>query len=181
MTRLQRAMALQTQRVGKAMLISLGLGALFSMTQFENDSVFLHLLVGSLASYLVYMPLREFVIWKTVKDVYQGNVAAMRADAIEVEKQLKKMEEQQKPVASEIKLNIVNVSGEPIGVFKDFQYHDQITVQADDGTYWQFKFEGTMDLDNGITRPLNGDELLLFPGVIYKCIGQVEFTPPSHK
>lgn len=180
MTRLQRAMALQTRRINLAFWGSLGLGALFSYTQFENDSTVLHFVVGGLASYLAFIPLREFSIWKTVKDVYQGNTDLMKKDAAEIEKALKEVEAQvQEPVASEIRLNIVNVTGEPIGTYKDFPYHEQITVQADDGTYWQFKFDGTMNLDEGITRQLDGDELLLYPGVIYKCIGQVEFTPPS--
>jgi hypothetical protein len=172
-------MALQTQRISKAFWGSLCLGALFSYTQFENDSTVLHFVVGGLASYLAFIPLREFSIWKTVKDVYKGDVTAMKKDATEIEKALKEVEAQAKPVAAEIRLNIVNVMGEPIGTYKDFPYHEQITVQADDGTFWQFKFDGTMNLDDGITRPLDGDELLLYPGVIYKCIGQVEFNPPS--
>lgn len=175
MTRIQRALKLQTQRIAKAMVLSLGLGALFSWTQLNSDSTFIHLLVAGLASYLVYIPLREFLVWRTIQDVYQGDVNAMRRDAIALDKQLKAMAEAaSSPPVSQINLEIVAQSDTPMGSFKGFQYYENITIKAPDGTFWLFTFSGTMDIEEGITQKIGNDELLLHPGVLYKCIRQVE-------
>lgn len=175
MTRIDIALRLQVQRRIKAFFISLCLGTLFSWTQFSNESVLLHMLVAGLASYLIYVPLREFFIWKTIREVYNGDIRAMKADAAELEKQLAEVEKfKSAPAVSEINLEIVATSTDPIGSFKDFQYYENITVKANDGTLWLFKFNGTMDIDGGIAQPLADDELLLYPGIIYKCVEQVK-------
>ena len=129
--------------------------------------------MAGLASYLVFIPAREFLIAKTVRDVYKGNRDAMRLDAIEVEKQLREMQEEISRPQTEITIDIVAFSG-PVGKYKDFEYHETIIVKAQDGSFWNFNFNGTLDIEEGITQSIGDDELLLYPGVLYKRAGQAD-------
>jgi hypothetical protein len=174
--RVNRAMKLQTSRITKSFWFSIGLGALFSYTQFNGDSTFWGIVVALLASQLVYIPLKEYAIWKTVRDVYGGNIHLMKKDSVMLQKQIDAEAEMRAKgqVAMQVELVIDSHSSEVFGTFKDCPYYEFLVVKDHEGNLWKFEFSGTMDLDEGITRAIGTNEIVLMPGIVYKSVCQVD-------